>query len=269
MLSTVTGRVRVISYVLPAHNAQATLAHSIASLHDRFEPATADGLRAEVIVVENGSSDDTWKIASDAAARGAGVGPGLDVRAIRSEKGFGAAIRAGVLQTEGDVVVVTGCDLPFGFSDLDAATGAGLGDTAGVFVGSKRHPNSVIDGRPPTRAAMTGAFAVARRLVLASRVRDTQGSLLMSGEIARRLCAATKEDGFLITTEIIEIAHRSDVSISEVPIVLEPSQGPSTVRPIADSVAMLSGLRRVARRAHQLESSGALDAIFDVTAPHG
>lgn len=248
-----------VSYVLPAHNAAGVLVSSLDAVRSRF---AADGRSVEVIVVENGSTDATWQIAQDRADESK---PPVVVRAMRSPKGFGAAIRVGVAATRGDLVVATGVDLPFGFTDLDAAEGWEAMRPA-VFVGSKRHPDSKIENRPRSRAVMTVAFAAVRSVMLASKVRDTQGSLVMPGRVARTLCSHTHEDGFLITTEIIELAYRAGGEVVEVPVTHHSTDEPSTVRPIADSVTMLRGLRRMASRARATGAAGTIDLNVDNSA---
>ena len=121
-----------LTVVLPAHNESGMLEEAVREV--------ATGLRErgrsfEIVVVENGSSDDTAAIAN----RLAGELP--EVRALSlPEPDYGRALRAGLLAAVGDVVVnfdVDFCDL--GFLDRAVPMVEAPGGPA-VVVGSKRTP---------------------------------------------------------------------------------------------------------------------------------
>jgi glycosyltransferase involved in cell wall biosynthesis len=245
-----------ISFVLPAHDAAAVLGRSVPALvadSSLFHPI-------EVMIVENGSHDDTWAVARRLADDHGGSD--VTVRVERSEQGFGHALRTGGSSATGRLIVLTGADVPFGLSDLEALMSRGRPHRPTVFVGSKRHVDSIVGERPPVRRVLTAGFAAIRRVVLRSRVADTQGSLLIEGRLAQALLAQTNENGFLITTELIEIAHRCGVDVVEVPVRLPRSDHPSTVKPLRDSVRMISGLRRLSRHAQRVADAGGLDEVL-------
>lgn len=75
--------------IVPAHNEQAVLAATLDSLIAQNYPAN----RMEIIIVENGSSDNTWAIAEYYAARSDG---NLSIRALQSERGVSKAKNAGL-----------------------------------------------------------------------------------------------------------------------------------------------------------------------------
>lgn len=75
--------------IVPAHNEEAVLAATLDSLLAQNYPAN----RMEIIIVENGSTDDTWAIAQ----RYAGLSEGaLSIHALQSEKGVARAKNAGL-----------------------------------------------------------------------------------------------------------------------------------------------------------------------------
>ena len=90
----------LVSMVIPAYNQQAT----IGALLRRTADVRAPGFQIEVIVVDDGSSDDTAQIV-------AGFG---GVRLMRQEnRGKGAAVQRGVDCTRGDFVLVQDADLEY------------------------------------------------------------------------------------------------------------------------------------------------------------
>src|SRR5688572_8644507 len=95
--------------IAPAHNSTAVIEASLRTLATRL-----DGRAAEVIVVENGSTDGTPALLE--RIEGSWDHPGVSLRVLRSAKGMGNAYRAGIAASRGARVVLTADDLPFGFS---------------------------------------------------------------------------------------------------------------------------------------------------------
>lgn len=230
-----------LGYIIPAHNAELSLVSTIATLRERLV-SIAD---SEIIIVENGSTDRTLEIALSL------VDPTSSpvIAVIETSKGLGNALREGVCRSTATTVVCTAADLPFGFSDLNAFLR--LDKPPAVVIGSKAHPQSFVT-RPPLRRLMSWVLRLCRRLILDSRVRDTQGTFLMDGNIGRRLFAASVETGFLVTTEVAVLAEREGILIQEVPVELRRQDNPSTVHPIRDGLDMLRGLFRIRRRLKRL-----------------
>jgi hypothetical protein len=227
----------VLSVVVPACNAVGSLSETLARLE-----RLPGGPPHEVIVVENGSDDGTWELLEqlqkdwDRPTR---------LVALRSERGIGAAYRAGVAASSGDRLLLTADDLPFGGSDVEAVLACR--SLPRFAIGSKAHPRSRVTRSLPRRLA-TRAFRAARRIVLALDVGDTQGTFVIEGALGRRLVAATTIPGFGMTTELVALAARSGAAPVELPVVLSEHRGPSRIHWFADGVDMLISLVRLRRR---------------------
>src|SRR5262245_55422425 len=131
-----------VSVVMPAYNEAEILATSVKSVVTGMRERGED---FEVLVVENGSTDDTLAIANELAAEL----PEVRVE-HRDEANYGRALRAGLLAAEGDAVVNFDTDY-FDLEFLDAAVERVL--TAGgpaIVVGSKRAAGAT-DTRDPLR----------------------------------------------------------------------------------------------------------------------
>lgn len=229
-----------LSVVVPAHNSADVIEHTVSRLAARLA-----GTDAEVLVVENGSSDATAEV----AGRLVDLEGAPRVRLLRSDKGMGNALRAGIAASTGTMVLLSADDLPFGFDDLDRA--AELATRPDIVIGSKAHPDSDVE-RGALRSLSTWGFRMMRRIVLGSRVGDSQGTILADGPWLRAVAPDLDHPGFLFTTQLCFAAERQGLTIVEVPVRLSPDYAPkaSTVR-MSDVWAMgvgLMGLRRRGRR---------------------
>lgn len=222
-----------LSVVIPAHNSAQVIERTVSRLRERLA-----GTRSEIIVVENGSTDETWAIAQRLADDGQ-----PQVLSLRSEKGMGNALRAGIEASSGALVLLSADDLPFGFDDLDRA--AELEDPIEIVIGSKAHPRSEVD-RGGLRSLSTWGFRAMRRVVLGSRVGDSQGTILADGPWLRAMAPALDSPGFLFSTQLCFAAELQHRRIVEVPVRLAAAPKVSTVR-LSDVWAMGAGLLVVRR----------------------
>lgn len=228
-----------LSYVVPAHDSAAVLEATLQTLGERLR-----GRGAEVVVVENGSTDGTPQLLARLERDWAH--PDVPLVVLRSAKGIGNAYRTGIAASRGRRVLLTADDLPFGFDDLEAADRLPV-EQAPVVIGSKGHRDSVV-ARGPSRAVLTWGFAVLRRLVLGMRTRDPQGTFVLDGDWVRALVPLLREDGYLVTTELCYLAERAGVQPVEVPVRLsaEHRGHRSRVRlhDVWDMAVGLAGIRR-------------------------
>ena len=241
-----SGAPLAVSVVLPAHNEAELLETSVRTV--------VDGLRArgrpfEVVVVENGSVDDTAAI----AGRLAEELPEVSALSL-GEANYGRALRAGLLAARGDVVVnfdVDWCDLAF----LDRAV-ALVEEPGGpaVVVGSKRTQGTA-DTRPPLRRMVTWAFSSALRYGFGLQVSDTHGVKALRRADLAPIGEACRFGQDLFDTELILRAERSGLRSAEIPVEvveLRPARS-SILRRIPRTLLGLGRLRLAlwSERGHQ------------------
>ena len=94
-----------LSVVMPCLNEMRTLPACIEKAKDTI---TRLGIRGEVVIADNGSTDGSQEIAKSLGARV------LDV----PERGYGAALRAGVAAARGEYVLMGDCDDSYDFTQL-------------------------------------------------------------------------------------------------------------------------------------------------------
>lgn len=240
-----------LSYVLPVHDDEATLAANVARLAAHLRQY--DG--SEILLVENGSRDESWR----ECQRLAGTRDGVPVHAFQEPNaGIGYAYARGLAELErlhgadhARWAVLTGSDIPWGFSDLDSAKRF-LGKVrAPVLIGSKAHPDSVAFAGWK-RFGMSLAFRILRRVIAGMRTGDSQGSFFIRLDVAVPLAHRIVSRDFFYTTELVYFAEALPDGVVEVPAVIEASQlvpGVTSVRPWKHGKAMLKQL--VALRARE------------------
>ncbi|HEY3830842.1 MAG TPA: glycosyltransferase family 2 protein [Acidimicrobiia bacterium] len=239
-MSGAAGGSVALSVVMPAFNESEILTESVQHVVERLRARDDVNGRFELLVVENGSTDDTLSIARRLATEMP------EVRVLqRAEADYGAALRAGLLDAAGDLVVNFDCDY-YDIDFLDRAI-ARLRSDGGpaMVVGSKRAPGAD-DRRSIARRAVTWTFSTILRVGFGLNVSDTHGmkamrraALLPSAE----QCTLGRD---LFDTELIIRAERAGLAIDEIPVsVVErrPARSP-LARRVPRTLLGLLRLRR-------------------------
>lgn len=225
-----------ISIIIPAYNQERRLRDAVEAVRDRSHTRDQS---VEVIIVDDGCTDATPKIAAELA------GVYADVRRIhRNERlGKGAAVSLGMDAANGDVV---------GFMDPDIATHPGvldsllnaIGEGADIAIGSRYTEGAAAD-RGPTRDLMSKGYNFMARTVLGTGVHDHQAGLkLLTRDAYETLRPRITADHWFWDTELLYRAHKADLTVEEVPVDW-PAQDESTVNPVPVAVELLQGVARL------------------------
>jgi glycosyltransferase involved in cell wall biosynthesis len=224
-----------LSLIFPCYNEAERLPQTLAAYLARLsrEPGAV-----EVLVVDDGSTDETFAVARAVAARD------HRVRVIRSQpnhgKGFG--VRTGVLEAEGELIVFTDADGSYGPGEVARVTAA-LAD-APVAIGSR--PVGWATG-PPARRLASRLFNRAIRAVLGLPFGDTQCGLKgFRRHAALKVFGRARLDGFAFDAEVLFLARRLGLTVSEVPVRAEERDG-SKVQLVVDALGMVRDVLRVRR----------------------
>jgi len=227
-----------LSVVIPAYQEAARLGATLERVLGYLERR---GEEFEVVVVDDGSADATAEVAAGFAQRG------VVVHRLETNRGKGAALKAGVARTRGRRVLLTDADLSTPIEDLPRLE-ARLGEAA-VVLGSRAVAGSEITRRQPIYRELMGK--VFNRLIRLAGVRglsDTQcGFKLLEGEAARRLFAEMTVERFAFDVELVWLARRRGLEVREVGVRWENSPD-SRVDPVRDSLRMLWDVARLRLR---------------------
>jgi glycosyltransferase AglD len=209
----------MISIVMPAHNEQAYLERAVATVVEGLEERKED---FEVVVCENGSTDDTVAEAKRLSERYPAV------HLVQTpEPDYGRALRAGFLAARGDVVINFDVDLvDLGFLDAALALADARPEVA-IVVGSKRGPGSD-DQRGVLRRLITAIFSLVLQRGFGLRVSDTHGLKLLRRAPLLDVVATCHFGAEIFDTELILRAERAGLVVTEIPVRVANQRPPRT-----------------------------------------
>ncbi len=227
-----------LSVVVPAFNEERRLPGTLPRIVAYFEKA---GLDAEVLVVDDGSSDSTARIASEFLRGHRG-------RLLRNpeNRGKGFSVRRGVLESAGRWVLLTDADLSAPVEEHAKLADAVRGHDLDVAIGSRALDESRVEVRQNfVRQFMGKSFNRIIRVMTGLRFRDTQcGFKLLDRERTKPLFDRMVVDRFAFDVEFLFLCDRFGLKVREVPVVWRNSPV-SRVSLVGDPVNMFFDVARV------------------------
>jgi len=203
-----------LSIVIPAYNEERRLP---ATLDVVFNWLDASPYRdAEVLVVDDGSTDSTAAVMESRAARE----PRLVLMQNPGNRGKGFAIRHGMLQAKGDWILFSDADLSAPIDELPKLLAAAQEKSAAIVIGSRALDRSLIGVHQSQWREMSGIlFNRIMRLLTGLPFADTQcGFKLFRRDAARRVFPLQRLDGFSFDVEDLFVAHTLGIPTIEVPV---------------------------------------------------
>ncbi len=193
---------------MPCLDEAATVAACVGKARAFLERA---GVRGEVLVADNGSHDDSPRLAEAAGARILHV----------PERGYGAALRAGIQAARGRYVIMGDADDSYDFSRLDEFL-AKLREGHQLVMGNRFRGGIRKGAMPPLhRYVGNPALSFIGRLFFRTRVGDFHCGL-RGFERASALGLDLRTPGMEFASELIVKAALAGWRITEVPTTLDP-----------------------------------------------
>lgn len=225
-----------LSVVVPAFREADRIGATIRAITEELADVAASG-GLEVIVVDDGSGDDT----ADAA-----LAAGADqVIALPQNTGKGGAVRAGMLASTGRVVAFTDADLAYDPPHLRRLLEA-VESGWDVAIGNRRLPDSVVARSSGLRRIGSSIVNRLSGAVLLAAPTDTQCGLKgFRGDVARRIFRQTQIDGFAFDIEVLHLTEREQLSLAELPVTLDETGASSTVNILRDVVQLMIDMARI------------------------
>jgi dolichyl-phosphate beta-glucosyltransferase len=200
------------SIVIPAYNEASRIPATLRSVVDCIRQR---GWSAEVIVVDDGSTDATEQVVRDFAASAP------EVRLLKNpgNRGKGYSVRSGLLQAFGEVVMFTDADLS---APMEEAEGlfAAIADGADIAIGSRWMDRGRQTHRQPFYRQFFGrCFNAVTRLVMGLRFADTQcGFKAFTRAAVQTVFQLQTIERWGFDPEILFIALKRGYRIQEVPV---------------------------------------------------
>jgi dolichyl-phosphate beta-glucosyltransferase len=232
----------LLSIVVPAYNEGDfdRLPHSLPQIVTFVQ---AQDFPIEVIIVDNNSTDNTLEIAQEAAAEY------TFIRAISEPvQGKGAAVRAGMMEAQGDYLFICDADLSMPIDEMLKFLPPNMIDYD-IAIASREAPGSQRIGEPEIRHIMGRVFNLIVRLVAVRGLQDTQcGFKCFKREVAQAVFPLQTINGWAFDVELMFIAQQRGYKIIEVPITWY-YRDHSKVKPMQDSINMLIETLKIRRNA--------------------
>ncbi|MBI5777277.1 MAG: glycosyltransferase family 2 protein [Nitrospirae bacterium] len=231
-----------LSVVIPAYNEARRILPYLQAITAYL---SRRGLSYEILVVDDGSEDDTAMLVERTGAQYS------HVRLIRLPRnsGKGAAVRAGMQAAQGELQLFTDADGATPIQELERLEAA-MKNGADLAIGSRTLASR--DSRYRVRARLHrtllgNLFNRIVRLLGIRDINDTQcGFKLFRKSVAQDLFSVARIDGYGFDLELLYVAQRRGYRIAEVPINWTDQPG-SKVRVLRDGLAMICEMLVVRR----------------------
>jgi glycosyltransferase involved in cell wall biosynthesis len=197
------------SIVIPAHNEQNRLPSTLEKI---FHFLKQQSFSSEVIVVENGSTDNTHAIAQQFARQHE------NLRVLQSEKGKGAAVQRGMLAARGEYRFMCDADLSMPVEEIVKFIPPKLQDFD-IAIASREAKGAVRFNEPSYRHwGGRGINFLIQTLILPG-LNDTQcGFKCFRREVVKDIFSRQTLHGWSFDIELLYIARRHGYRVVEIPI---------------------------------------------------
>jgi dolichyl-phosphate beta-glucosyltransferase len=246
-----------LSIIIPAYNEEKRLPPTLVKIADFLRHQPYD---AEVLVVENGSADNTSQVVEKFIGEQARPEDRFVMRLLHSPKGKGNAVKHGVDAARGDYLLITDSDLSVPIEETPRFLPPILElSRKGIAIASREVAGAVRYNEPSYRHLMGRVFNWLVRRIAVPGIHDTQcGFKCFGREAAQLVFPLQRIDGWGFDVELLFIAQRHDLPIIEVPISWYYRED-SRVRPVLDTLTMVGELMKIRRNGRE--------GIYDHTPP--
>jgi glycosyltransferase involved in cell wall biosynthesis len=206
-----------ISYVIPIYDEEAILHAAIVDLRERLAP---HGLRYEIILAENGSRDATALVAAQLSARYP------EVRWLQSpEPNYGRALKRGILEARGELVIceeIDLCDVDFHLRALELLRKS----QADLVIGSKLVAGAR-DERPLLRHVASRVYTALLHVLFEFGGTDTHGLKAFRRQAVLPTVEACQVERDVFASELVVRAYRASLRVVELPVRVLEKRPPS------------------------------------------
>ena len=228
--------------MIPAYNESSRIRPTLDALLRHLQEQKWD---AEILVVNDGSADDTAKIVREYAQRH----PEIRLLENPGNHGKGYSVRNGMLHARGDICLFTDADLSSPITEAQKLFDA-IAQGADIAIGSRWLRVELQTERQPLYRQLFGRiFNLVLRVILGLRFADTQcGFKAFRRDAALRIFPLQKIERWAFDPEILFLARRAGLQVEEVPVLWAHSGG-TRLHPFRDGLRMFVEVLRIRRNA--------------------
>ncbi len=225
-----------LSIVIPAHNEENRLPRTLGQIFAFLE---TQSYLAEVIIVENGSTDRTLELAQAFASTHSNL-----IVIHEDQRGKGIAVRRGMLEAHGEYRFICDAVLSMPIEEVRKFFPPTINDFD-LAIGSREAEGAVRYNEPPYRHWGGRAINLIIQTLILPGLNDTQcGFKCFRADIANDLFRQQTLLGWSFDIELLYIARRKKLRIKEIPINWY-FEAESKVNAVRDALRMISDIFRI------------------------
>ena len=200
-----------LSVIIPTFNEENNASRMLKNLTEKLDKAN---LKYEIILVNDGSKDNTLYVLKQLKDSYSNI----KIISYDENKGKGYAVRSGILESEGEIVMYIDGDLDIS-PDIIPEYIEQL-KNYDIVIGSKRVSNADVKDSI-SRKILSKAFSIIVKIGMNLKIKDTQvGLKIGDGKQMRKIFKILSINGFAFDVELLTIATLLKLKIKEMPIEL-------------------------------------------------
>jgi dolichyl-phosphate beta-glucosyltransferase len=225
-----------LSIIIPAHNEEGRLPRTLGQIFAFLE---TQSYTAEIIIVENNSSDRTLELAREFAPQHSNL-----IILHEEKSGKGNAVKRGMLAARGEYRFICDADLSMPVEELKKFIPPTL-EGFDLAIASREAPGAVRYNEPSYRHWGGRAINFAIQILILPGLNDTQcGFKCFRAEVAEDLFRQQTLMGWSFDIELLYLARRKKLRIKEIPIQWY-FDADSKVKAIKDALRMIGDIFRI------------------------
>ena len=226
----------LLSIVIPAYNEEKRLTNTLNKISAFLDK---QDYLAEIVVIENGSSDRTLELANAFTQKIS------NLRVFHEDQnGKGRAVKRGMLEAKGEYRFICDADLSMPIEEVNNFIPPVL-ENVEISIASREAPGAIRYNEPEYRHFVGRVFNTLVRIIALPGLHDSQcGFKCIRGDIAEEIFPIIKIYGWAFDVEMLFIARKRGYKIVEIPIPWY-YQEQSKINVLSDSFKMLTDLLQI------------------------